>query len=303
MVPPVLFLVGPTASGKSALAFELAKKNGAEIVSSDSRQIYKHMAVGTAAPSKQERESIRHHFVAELEPDQPFSAFDFFREGRNRIAEILKKEMPVIVCGGSGLYFSALKNGISDIPADTEVRDKLLVRLEIEGKEKLFEELKSIDPKAAASRDSTKTQRVIRALEVWYTSGKTMTWWQEHDKPEPFPFPYLCAGLTPDREDLYKRINSRVLDMISAGLKNEVHFLLEKGFTSQTNALKTVGYEEYFPFFRGDYDENRVIELIQRNTRHYAKRQMTWFKKDPDVVWFNPSEPETSEKVLKFWMG
>ncbi|MBN8704574.1 MAG: tRNA (adenosine(37)-N6)-dimethylallyltransferase MiaA [Bacteroidetes bacterium] len=300
---PVLFLVGPTASGKSSLAFELAKATGAEIVSSDSRQIYKHMTIGTAAPSLHELECVQHHFVGELEPDQPFSAFDFFREGRKRISEILERGKPVVVAGGSGLYFSALKNGISDIPADTEVRDKLLIRLENEGREKLFEELKAIDPQAAQSRDSTKTQRVIRALEVWYASGKTMTWWQQHDKPEPFPFPYLCAGLAPEREDLYNRINSRVLDMVKAGLKNEVQFLLEKGFTSQTNALKTVGYEEYFPFFRGEYDENRAIELVQRNTRHYAKRQMTWFKKDSDVVWFNPSDPETSEKVLKFWMG
>jgi len=300
---PVLFVVGPTASGKSALALELAERTNGEIVSCDSRQIYRHMPIGTAAPTNSELERIRHHFVAELEPDQPFSAFDFFIEGRKRIAEIRKRDKPVIVAGGSGLYFSALKNGISDIPADTEIRNKLLIRLENEGNEKLFDELKEIDPQAAASRDSTKTQRVIRALEVWYASGKTMTWWQEHDKPEPFPFPYLCAGLAPDREDLYKRINTRVLDMVGAGLKKEVQTLLEKGFTSQTNALKTVGYEEYFPFFRGEYDENRVIELIQRNTRHYAKRQMTWFKKDSDVVWFNPSEPETSEKVLKFWIG
>lgn len=300
---PVLFLVGPTASGKSALGLELAEFAGAEIVSCDSRQIYRHMPIGTAAPSEKELKRVRHHFVTELEPDQPFSAFDFFIEGRKRIAGILECGNPVIVAGGSGLYFSALKNGISDIPANIEVRNHLLNRLEKEGKEVLFQELQQLDPVASKSRDASKTQRVIRALEVWYTSGKTMTWWQQHDKPEPFPFPYLCAGLAPDREDLYKRINSRVLDMVSAGLKNEVQLLLEKGFTSQTNALKTVGYEEYFPFFRGDYDENRVIELIQRNTRHYAKRQMTWFKKDPDVVWFDPNEPGLSGKVLKFWMG
>lgn len=303
MTLPVLFLVGPTASGKSALALTLARKTGAEIVSCDSRQIYRHMPIGTAAPDVDAQQHIRHHFVEELEPDQLFSAFDFFREGRNRIKEILGRGKPVIVCGGSGLYFSSLKNGISDIPADIEIREKLLKRLETEGKDELYNELKKIDPQAASSRDSTKTQRVIRALEVWYASGKTMTWWQQQDKPEPFPVPYFCAGLAPDREDLYKNINSRVLDMVAAGLKEEVRKLLELGFTSQTNALKTVGYEEYFPFFRGEYDENRVIELIQRNSRHYAKRQMTWFKKDPDVVWFNPSEPETSEKVLKLWMG
>lgn len=299
---PVLFLAGPTASGKSAAALKLALNTEAEIISADSRQIFREMTIGTAAPSPEDRRQVPHHFVEELPPGEAFTAFDFQVKARERIRDILTRGKKVIVAGGSGLYLSALKNGISDIPADEKIRTGLLQKLASEGPSQLYLELCEKDPVSASRMDKTKTHRVIRALEVVLISGKPISWWQESLQPDPFPWQARCACLLPERARLYERINLRVLKMVANGLESEVRHLVSLGGNAAGMAEKTVGYEEFLPYLAGKQPIEEVIELIQRNTRHYAKRQITWFRKDPDYHFFNPDDENHTDHLLGFWL-
>jgi len=299
---PILFIVGPTASGKTKLSIELAKKFNAEIISSDSRQIYKFMTIGTAKPSENEMSGIPHHFIDELTPDQSFSAGDFQKQAYERISKIYSQNSNIIITGGSGLYISALRDGIADIPKDDETRDKIIKRLEQEGSAKLFQELKLVDEKAALTMDETKTQRLVRALEVFHFTGRPISEWQS-DESYQFNFPNVTIGLNCDRDILYEKINKRVDQMISDGLENEVLNLKSMGYNRKMNALRTVGYDEMFDYMEYQISKTEMLEKIKQHSRNYAKRQLTWFRKDPKINWLDSLHENLTDEAEKIWIG
>jgi tRNA dimethylallyltransferase len=281
----VLFIVGPTASGKSQAGFEVAKKTNGEIISADSRQNYKYMDIGTAKPSKEELTEVRHHFIDELLPDQNYNAGEYGIKARERIENLLHKGENPIVVGGSGLYIQALVDGFFDGPsADNKIRTNLEKRMEIEGAGALLEELSKIDPKAAAKMLPTNTRRIIRALEVYQITGSMISDLQKENL-EP-RFKPIMVGISWERGVLYNRINNRVDWMLESGLLEEVKQLLEKGYTSNLNALQTVGYQEAFKYFDGKLTYDEMVGLIKQNSRRYAKRQLTWFRRDERIKWF-----------------
>jgi tRNA dimethylallyltransferase len=293
---PVIVVVGPTAIGKTALSIDLAKKYNAEIVSADSRQIYKYMDIGTAKPLLKEMEGIPHHFIDYISPNQEFSAGDFGNQAREKILHIRKNKKNVIVVGGSGLYIRSLLYGmISFDQRDEKVRNGLTERLKTEGLPQLYLELKQMDPELAERFSENDTQRILRGLEVFQISGQKLSQLQKESEI-PAPFKFVQIGLTMERAKLYARVNERVDRMLQSGLLDEVKGLLERGYT-KTNALNAVGYKEVINFLDGDIPYEKMLEHIKRNTRRFAKRQMTWFKKDVNINWF--STPITSKEINK----
>lgn len=288
-------LLGPTASGKTALSISLAGKLNAEIISADSRQIYKHIQIATCAPTAYELGKAKHYFVNELEPDEDFNAGTFAKLSREIISGIHSRDKNVLIVGGSGLYIKSLIDGFFEEEIkDLSIREKLNLRLESEGREVLYNELMSVDPDTANKMDAGKFRRVIRALEVFYATGKKMSEQQENTiKPD---FETKQAGLTFERDILYDRINSRVDGLISGGLVDEIESLLKKGYTPEThNSLNTVGVKEVFRYLKNEILKEEMVEQIKQNTRRYAKRQMTWFNADKRIQWVNVSEYGNSE--------
>jgi tRNA dimethylallyltransferase len=295
---PFLTIAGPTAVGKTELSLEVAEALDAEIVSADSRQVYRELTIGTAKPSTEALDRVPHHFIGERSLNEPFSAGTYADEANARIREILDRGNEPLIVGGATLYLHALQYGLADIPdVDDAVREKLQARMEAEGKEALYEELKEVDPQQAEKADPTKTQRVIRALEVYHGTGKPLTHYYEN-QPEP-PFTYTTIVLNRDREKLYDRINRRVEEMLEAGLMNEVRAVMDiDGVQLDEPPLSTIGYREPIQYLQGeieDYDE--MVRLVKRNTRRYAKRQLTWFRRYDEYTWMEASTA-TAEDVL-----
>lgn len=282
----LIIIAGPTAVGKTALSIQLAKVYQCPIISFDSRQFYKEMNIGTAKPTPLELAQAEHHFVGNLSIHDRYTAGIYEREALNKLDTIFKNDDFCIAVGGSGLYIDALAYGIDDIPSDEKVRLALQKRWKIEGLTKLSAELLEIDPDFHAISDMQNSRRVIRALEVHQITGKTYTELRKKT-PKIRPFNMKWIGLNLDREELFNRINHRVELMMDEGLLTEVESLLEH---RECKALKTVGYCEFFGYFDKEYSLEHAIALVQRNTRHYAKRQITWFKKNPVVTWFQPNE-------------
>lgn len=282
-------LTGPTAVGKTDLSLSLAAKLQAEIVSADSRQVYRELNIGTAKPGAATLGRVRHHFINERSLGEPFSAGAFQYEAYERIAEILRRRRTPLVVGGSTLYLKALKHGLADIPpVPARVREELRRRLTDEGPEKLYDELLKVDPRAAETMDPTKTQRLIRALEVYAATGKPLT--SYHDAQERPPYRFRTVVLHRERTVLYRRIHRRVDRMLQLGLLEEVRSLLEAGYDLSLNPLRTIGYQEPISFLRGEISRAEMIRLIKRNTRRYAKRQLTWFRRDDDNVWIDAAQ-------------
>lgn len=280
-------IVGPTASGKTAVSIELAKILNAEIVSADSRQIYKNIPVSTATPSLEERQGIKHYFLNEIELEKDFNAGEFGKQARLKIEEIFRKGKFPLVVGGSGLYLKSLIDGFFDeVTENKQIREKLYAEMEKHGKEFLYQKLKNVDPESADKMSPHYFRRVIRALEVYYVTGKKMSDLQKQNVKSEFEA--VQFGLLLDREYLYERINKRVDDMLEKGLLNEIETLKKNGcHYSIQNSLNTVGIKEVFRYFDGEYDLNEMINYIKQNTRRYAKRQMTWFRKDKRIHWVN----------------
>ena len=283
---PFLTLTGPTAVGKTALSLTLAERLDAEIISADSRQVYRELSIGTAAPTPDEQARVPHHFIQERSLHEPFSAGTFADEANARIRRILQRGRVPLIVGGSTLYLHALQEGLADIPdVPDPVRKTLNDRLEREGAEALFAELKAVDPQQAAKADPTKTHRVIRALEVYHATGKPLTYYYDN-QPEP-PFTYRTIVLHRDRQRLYDRINRRVDAMLDAGLMDEVRAVMEiEGVRLDEPPLSTIGYREPIQYLRGEIDREEMIRLVKRNTRRYAKRQLTWFRRYDDYEWW-----------------
>jgi tRNA dimethylallyltransferase len=298
-------IVGPTASGKTSLSIELAKVLETEIISADSRQIYKDIPIATATPSLEERQGIKHYFLEEIELDNLYNAGEYGRDSRQKVEEIFEKGKVPIVVGGSGLYLQALIDGFFEQDVkDREIRKKLNEEMSEHGKEYMYEKLKKVDPESAEKMAPHYFRRVIRALEVFYSSGKKISELQKNNLKADFEA--VQFGLMMDREYLYERINKRVDMMFEAGLLKEIEALKEKGYHYKThNSLNTVGVKEVFKYFEGEYSYDEMIFYIKQNSRRFAKRQMTWFRRDERINWIeadaNSNAFEIANKIIEIF--
>ncbi|MDG5491724.1 tRNA (adenosine(37)-N6)-dimethylallyltransferase MiaA [Psychroserpens sp. SPM9] len=283
--PPILIsIVGPTAIGKTALSIKLAKHFNTEIISADSRQFYSDMQIGTAAPTPEELAAAKHHFIKHIPVDTYYSVGTFEKDAIALLKTLHANHRVVIMVGGSGLYVNAVTKGLDKLPKlDPAVRDTLNSRLLANGLEALQLELKALDPKAFNTIAIDNPQRVIRALEVCITSGKPYSSFLKATT-KARDFKTITIGLTAPREVIYERINKRVDLMIAEGLLDEVKSLQQK---RHLNALNTVGYKELFKYLDGEWTLEFAISEIKKNTRRFAKRQLTWFKKSEDTIWFD----------------
>lgn len=284
-----IVLAGPTGVGKTDLSLTLAEKIGAEIVSADSRQIYQGLDIGTAKPTTDQLSRVRHHFIDELSVNQPYSAGQFQRDATMRIQEIVARGRVPLVVGGSTLYIHALKYGLAEIPSvDKDVLNAVQAEFQRRGGDALFSELVAVDPRSAAQLDPTKTQRLMRALAVYRATGTRLSTF--HDKQGPPSNSFRIIVLNRDRPGLYRRINERVDAMMVKGLLDEVQVILDRGFDPGRNPLRTIGYREAIDYLQGDISCEEMVRLIKRNTRRYAKRQLTWFRRDDTNTWLDASQ-------------
>ncbi len=293
-----IVIVGPTASGKTALSLLLARRIDAEIVSADSRQIYRYLTIGTAKPSEAERSEIPHHFIDILDPNQDYSAGEFGLQARALLVEIQKRGKRAIVVGGSGLYVKALIDGFFDGPGkDPEIRERLERELEGEGIEGLLRKLGSVDPATAQvmSREP-KARRIIRALEVYYSTGRPLSVHFSEQQRNILPNFIMVAPLW-ERALLNRHIDNRVEGMMKQGLVDEIRWLRSHGYQANLNALYTVGYRELFEHLDKKTSLDDAVSLIKLNTRRFAKRQMTWFRADKRVRWMPVSSEDDFEKI------
>jgi tRNA dimethylallyltransferase len=283
----VLILSSPTASGKSHVALQVARQIPVEILSADSRQIYKYLSIGTAKPSKSDLDRVPHHCIDKLDPHEVWNAGKFAHESRRIITEIFNRNRIPFVVGGSGLYIKALVDGIIDIPeTEPDLRQRILLRYESEGLSRLVAELHLIDPHSTKGIDTKNPRRVMRALEIYYSTGMTRS--EIEDKSDdPIPYRVQWFGLRWDRGKLNERIENRVDRMITEGLIDETKSILEKGYSGKHNALQSVGYTETVDYIEGKISRKDMIDRIKRNTRRFAKRQMTWFRKEKRIQWID----------------
>ncbi len=279
---------GPTASGKTAAAVAIAKHFGTEVISGDSRQFYRAMRIGTARPEADELEGVKHHFLGHLELDETWSAGEFARQAEPVLQSILVRKGVAVLVGGSGLYLDALCHGLDPMPkVDHAVRAKLQKQFQQSGLAPLVEQLERLDPDHARVVDRRNPHRVIRALEVSMASGRPFS--QQHSGPRKrMDLPMLRIAMDLPRAVLYERINARVDAMVAAGLEDEARALLPH---RHLNALRTVGYREFFTFFDGGISREEAIDQIKQHTRNYAKRQLTWLRRDKDWRWMDPRDP------------
>ena len=293
----VIVIAGPTASGKTSLSIGIAKKIGGEIVSADSMQIYKDMDIATAKPTEAEMQGIPHHLISIVESDESFSVAAYKEKAVEAIADIFCRGRIPVVVGGTGLYIDTLVNNTTFFDFDkSDQREKLQMRLQNEGIEKLFDELKSVDPETAERLHINDTKRILRALEVYYSTGKTISLQAELSHENESQYNWLIIGLTAENRDvLYDRINRRVDIMLYDGLIEEAKtfFSSEKS----TTAKQAIGYKELKGFFDGSISIEEATENLKRETRRYAKRQLTWFRRNKNINWIN-IDNKTSEEVL-----
>lgn len=294
MQPTLIVLTGATGSGKTDLAVDVARALPTEIISCDSRQFYREMKIGTAVPSDSLLREIPHHFIGHLSITDNYSSNHFEKDVLNLLPLLFEKYGFVIMTGGSGLYIDAVIKGIDDIPdTDPGIRNYYIEKYEREGIKSLRAELRMTDPQHYSRVDLRNYKRIIRALEVTASTGRPYSSFLDQ-KSGKRNFRIIMTGIHRNRDELYKRINLRVDEMVAANLEEEVRSLLP---FREMNALKTVGYKEFFSYFDGEITREKAIELIKRNSRHYARRQETWFKRYDDMNWFNPLE---KDKLIEY---
>ena len=296
----IICLAGPTASGKTALAVELAKELNAEIISCDSMQIYKRMDIGTAKPTHEEMQGIPHHMIDIIEPDEPFSVSRYCDMATPILEDILARGKTAIIAGGTGLYMDSLIRGndFADFP-DTGIRSRLEKELEEVGVEPLLERLRAIDP-YSADHSMSNPRRIVRALQVYYETGETITAHNERTQSLPPRYSPLWLGLDYEpRAALYDRVNRRVGLMLEMGLLDEIRTLLNSGIPKKCTAMQAIGYKEFIDAMDGFGTIEEAADLVRQSSRRYAKRQLTWFRRNKDMNWLTRTADTTDEEILQ----
>lgn len=296
----VIVVGGPTASGKTALAVELAKIYGGEVISADSMQIYTDMDIASAKPTAEEQQGIPHHLIGFLKPTESFSVADYVRLCDKCVKDVLNREKTPIICGGTGLYISSFVDNLTfdDSRQDFQFREEMLKFAEENGNAALLEKLRSVDPETAATLHENNIGRIIRALEVYHTTGHTISQAKAVSKKNPSPYKFIMIALDFDnRAILHERINRRVDDMVKRGLVEEARQCFEQ--PERPTAAQAIGCKELYPYFRGERSLEECIEEIKLRTRQYAKRQMTWFRRDKRIVHLFVCENDNTESILK----
>ena len=298
----ILAIVGPTASGKTSLAIKLARKLNAEIISFDSLQVYKYLNIGTAKPSPRELRLAKHHLLSIRYPDEEFNAGTFVKLAQDRIAKLAKQKRNVILVGGTGLYLKALLEGLCPAPPqDQQLRRQLAAQAKKYGNQYLYRQLIRVDPETAKKTHPHNLPRIIRALEVFQLTGQPITAF--HGQTVKPAFHAKIIGLSWPRPLLYRRINQRVEDMFAQGLVKEAKAILRRGYKPELKPLQSLGYRQVYQYLVGKITLPRAIELTQRDTRHYAKRQLSWFRRVNGVKWFalkKDIDNKTLRKIIKF---
>jgi len=301
----LIVITGPTASGKSSIAVDLALEFNGEVVNADSMQVYRYMDIGTAKIRQEDMMGIPHHIIDIVDPDKNFNASEYRSVAEPKVYEINSRNKNCFVVGGSGLYIKALLGGLFKCPpSDHAVRKTLFLEWENLGGKVLYERLRKVDPEAACKIHPNNRVRILRALEVAELAGRPFSILvKEHDFGDT-PFDSLKICLDIERDQLYKRINNRSLAMIGDGLIDEVEMLLEKGFSSDLKSMNSLGYRHISGYLRGEYPLDMAISKFQQDTRKYAKRQLTWFRADPEMIWMNPGDRDgIRKKVREFLSG
>lgn len=296
----IIAVAGPTASGKTALSVKIALEIGGEVVSCDSMQIYKKMDIGTAKPTKKERMGVIHHMIDIADPRENYNVVSYKHDAEAAIDSVLAKGKVPVLAGGTGLYMDAVLNNtaFSDAQSDPKVKKRLEKELEAEGAEAMHAKLEKVDPDSAKKIHPNNTRRLLRALEIFETTGKTMTEVNFESK-RPEKYQSLVIGLAWDRETLYKRINKRVDEMMNAGLLGEVEALKKQGLDENTTAAQAIGYKELFEYLNGKCSLFEATEKIKQESRRYAKRQMTWFKRNKRINWLILQEDYNLNKIYE----
>lgn len=296
----LVILTGPTAVGKSKLSIELAKRIGGEIISADSMQVYKYMNIGTDKISKEKMGGVPHHLIDFLEPTEDFNVFMFQKLVKEKIAEIAERGNVPALVGGTGFYIQAVLYDIdfTETDEDDKVRTLLEERAAKEGAHVLFEQLKQVDPESADIIHENNVKRVIRALEYYEKTGKPISEHnrEQHEKVSPYDFRYFV--LTDDRKTLYSRIDKRVDQMMEEGLLQEVKDLEKLNIPKTATSMQSLGYREIIGYLNGEYDLDRAVYLIKLNTRHFAKRQLTWFRREKDVIWIDKNDFNHDDELI-----
>jgi tRNA dimethylallyltransferase len=302
--PDIIVICGPTGIGKTTTAIALAEAYNGEIVGADSMQIYREMEIGTAKPTPEEQARVPHHMVDIIPPDAPFDAARYEKLAREAVYDLHKQGKLPIVAGGTGFYIKALTRGLFDaIPSNPEIRQRLQAEAKALSGGELHQRLAACDPETARKLHPNDTYRIVRALEVYEVSGRPLS---EHHQDHRFgdrPFRQLSIGLTIPRETLYSRIDTRVDLMLQAGLLDEVRELMEKGYGPELKSMQSIGYRHMADFLLGRLPWEEAVRTMKRDTRRYAKRQMVWFKKDPDIHWLAPDQIETMEQLVKGFLS
>lgn len=300
MTQKIICIAGPTASGKTSLAVALAKALDGEVISCDSMQVYRYMDIGTAKPTEEEKQCIPHHMLDVADPGEDFSVSRYCEMAGPIIDDILARGKFAIVAGGTGLYMDALIRGNAFAPCpSTGMREKLEAQADAEGMQTMLDKLTSIDPQAAAKLHLADRKRILRALEVYYETGETITAHNLKTQAIPPKYNALWFGLEDaDRADLYSRIDRRVLDMVDAGLIDEINALLSRGISENATAMQAIGYKEFLDALAGKCSMEDAVARVQQASRHYAKRQLTWFRRNSAMHWLIRQQGEGTNEIL-----
>ncbi|MEE0954711.1 MAG: tRNA (adenosine(37)-N6)-dimethylallyltransferase MiaA [Eubacterium sp.] len=304
--PPLIILTGPTAVGKTALSLKLAKAVNGEIISADSMQVYKGMDIGTAKIREDERKGIPHHLIDILDPEQNFDVFSFQRLAKSAVTDILGRGHVPILTGGTGFYIQAVIRDVDfeDSLGQTSVRSELEEAVRQGRSRELWDELQEADPESAAIIHPNNSKRLIRALEFFRETGKPISEHNKEQQQKGSPFRFYYFVLNQDRAELYSRINRRVDKMMEQGLEKEAEVLIKKRHLApDLTSMKAIGYREWFDYFAGRSDLDRTVEQIKEDTRHFAKRQLTWFRREKDVIWISKEDFDFDEdRILTFML-